>query len=141
MVKFGDPAHVGIHLAGDALQVHRRTARLLESLHQELRDSPIDVVIMQPVAMFMERGDTGSHLSLLPGVSEDSHSHAIVRKMSKDTAASTLTPEMVAEKICDVLQTKKKPLRVPMNKTKAIGLARRVAPQFLWDKLIAEFAG
>ena len=35
-----------------------------ESLYHELRDSPIDVVIMQPVAMKIDRPATGKHIEL-----------------------------------------------------------------------------
>jgi len=56
--------------------------------------------------------------------------------MAADTEASRLTPEMVAEKIYEVITSKNKPLRVPMDRAKALSLIKRVAPQAVIDRLI-----
>ena len=93
-------------------------------------------MIMQPVAMYMDRPATGHHLQLASGVTEDSLSHQMVALMAKDTADSKLTPQMVAEKILQVVQSANKPLRVPMDRAKAIGLVKRLAPQKMIDKLV-----
>ena len=108
-----------------------------EALYHELKSTNIDVVIMQPVAMHMDRPPTGSHLKLSSGVRQGSRSHAMLDKMAADTAASVLTPERVSAKILEVIQSKKKPLRVPMDKAKALSVVKRLAPQALIDKLIA----
>lgn len=107
-----------------------------EALYHELRPAGIDVVIMQPVAMAMDRPATGTHLRLTQGVGEGSPSHALVDRMAKDTAASKLTPEMVADRVIAVLGAKKKPLRVPMDRAKALGVVKGIAPQSLIDRLI-----
>ena len=72
----------------------------------------------------------------MSGVADDSLSHAMVKQMAKDTAASKLTPEMVSEKIYQVIKSDKKPLRVPMDKARAITLVKRLAPQALIDKMV-----
>lgn len=107
-----------------------------ESLYHELRDTPIDVVIMQPVAMKMERGDTGSHLHLAEGVGELSKSHAMVKMMAIDTAESKLTPEKVAKKIHKVLISTKRPLRVRMNKAVTLSILKSFAPQGMMDAIL-----
>ena len=107
-----------------------------EALYQELADEDIDVVIMQPVAMAMDRPATGSHLRLVEGVTADSRSHAMAERMAKDTAASKLTPEAVAARIAEVIQMDRKPLRVPMDRARAITLVKRLAPQSLIDRLV-----
>ncbi|MDG2450241.1 MAG: SDR family NAD(P)-dependent oxidoreductase [Saprospiraceae bacterium] len=104
-----------------------------EALYHELRDSPIDVVIMQPVAMHMKRPATGNHLHLTKGVKEQSKSHAMVKMMANDTEASKLTPEKVANRIHKVLTSKKRPLRVRMDKAHVLSLLKRLAPQSLMD--------
>lgn len=110
-----------------------------EAMYHEMKPHNIEVVIMQPVAMALDRGDTGSHLSMVDGVVAGSVSNKVLTRMSKDTASSGLTPQTVAEKIHDVITSRKKPLRVPMDKTKAITVIRRLAPQFVIDKMIADF--
>jgi len=100
-----------------------------EALYHEVKPRGIDVVIMQPVAMRMDRPATGHHLELATNVAADSPSHRMVQRMAKDTAASKLTPEIVSAKIYSVLQQDKKPLRVPMDKAKALTLLKRFAPQ------------
>ena len=60
----------------------------------------------------------------------------MVKRMAKDTAASKLTPQMVSQKILNVLESDKKPLRVPMDKARAIAILKRLAPQSLIDKLV-----
>jgi short-subunit dehydrogenase len=108
-----------------------------EALYHELRPHGVDVVIMQPVAMRMDRPATGSHLELVAGVSPGSPSEAMLRKMEADTLASPLTPEQVAAKIHEVLLRPSKPLRVPMDRAKALTWVKALAPQRLIDKLIA----
>lgn len=107
-----------------------------EAFYQEMKREGIDVVIMQPVAMNMDRPATGHHLRTVAGIADDSLSHRMVKRMAKDTAASKLTPEMVSEKIYQVIKSDKKPLRVPMDKAKVITLVKRFAPQSVIDKLV-----
>jgi len=97
----------------------------------------IDVVIMQPVAMKMDRPATGGHLDIVSNVPQDSLTHRMVKRMAADSAASKLTPEMVSEKIYSVITSDKKPLRVPMDKAKAITLLKRFAPQSFIHKLVS----
>jgi short-subunit dehydrogenase len=109
---------------------------LSEALYHEVKKDGINVVIMQPVAMYMDRPATGEHLHTVENVADDSFTHKMVKVMARDTAASKLTPEIVSEKISQVIHAKKKPLRVPMDKAKAISVLKRVAPQALINKLI-----
>ena len=102
-----------------------------EALYHELKPFGIDVVIMQPVAMHMDRPATGHHLELAKNVAADSASHRMVERMAKDTAASKLTPETVSAKIHALLQAERKPLRVPMDKARAVTVLKRFAPQSL----------
>lgn len=108
-----------------------------EALYHEMKPDKIDVVIMQPVAMHMDRPATGTHLNTVRHITPDSFSHKMVARMAKDTAASKLTPQMVAEKIHRVITARKKPLRVPMDRAKAVTLIKRLAPQFFIDKMMA----
>lgn len=108
-----------------------------EALAHELRPDGIDVVIMQPVAMKMDRPETGDHLSLVQNVGPDSPSRRMLRRMARDTEASKLTPEMVAEKIHQVITSEKKPLRVPMDRAKVLSVVKRLAPQSVIDRLVA----
>lgn len=108
-----------------------------EALHHELRSEPIDVVIMQPVAMAIDRPALGGHMALAAGVGPDSRSHKMVERMTLDTAASRLTPQAVAEKVYAVITSKKKPLRVPMDRARPMGLLKRLAPQSVIDRMIA----
>jgi short-subunit dehydrogenase len=108
-----------------------------EALYYELKGQGIDVVIMQPVAMAMDRPATGAHLGVVAGAPPDSFSHKMVERMARDTAASKLTPEDVAEKIHEVISREKKPLRVPMDRARMIGLVKRLAPQPVLDRLMA----
>ncbi len=107
-----------------------------EALHHELRGEPIDVVIIQPVAMKLDRAAEGDHLATAAGVGPDSRSRRLVERMGLDTAASKLTPEAVAEKVHAVITAKKKPLRVPLDRARPLGLVRRLAPQAVIDRLI-----
>jgi short-subunit dehydrogenase len=107
-----------------------------EAMYHEMKPHNINVVIMQPVAMNMDRPATGGHLRIVENVPADSFTHKMVKKMAADTAASKLTPEMVSEKIYQVITSKKKSLRVPMDKSKAVSILKRVAPQSVIDKLI-----
>jgi len=108
-----------------------------ESLYHEMKPHNIDVVIMQPVAMKMDRPATGGHLDIVGNVPKDSLTHRMVKRMAADSAASKLTPEMVSEKIYSVITSDKKPLRVPMDKAKAITLLKRFAPQSFIHKLVS----
>jgi short-subunit dehydrogenase len=107
-----------------------------EALYHEVKAEGIDVVIMQPVAMHMDRPATGGHLRLVDGVEGGSRSHAMLRRMTADTAASKLTPDKVADRVHQVICLDKKPLRVPMDKAKPLTLVKRLAPQSLIDKLV-----
>ncbi len=107
-----------------------------EALYHEMKPHGIDVVIMQPVAMAMDRPATGAHLDVVAGAGPGSFSHKMVERMARDTAASKLTPEQVAEKIHDVITREKKPLRVPMDRARALGLVKRLAPQPVIDRLM-----
>ncbi len=110
-----------------------------EALYHEVKPAGIDVVIMQPVAMHLDRPDTGDHLHVVPGAAPDSPSHRMLTRMARDTEVSKLTPETVSAKIAEVLQSpsSKRPLRVPMDRAKALGVVKRFAPQALLDRLIA----
>ncbi len=107
-----------------------------EAFYQEMKRENISVVIMQPVAMYMDRPATGHHLRTVAGIADDSLSHRMVKRMAKDTANSKLTPQMVSEKIYQVIKSEKKPLRVPMDRAKAITLIKRFAPQSFIDKIV-----
>lgn len=111
---------------------------LSEGMYHELKPHNIDVVIMQPVAMYMERSATGNHLHPVKNVDPGSFTHKIVALMAEDTAASKLTPEMVANKIYRVITSDKKPLRVPMDRSKTMSIVKRLAPQKLIDNLIGQ---
>lgn len=108
-----------------------------EALYHEIRGSGIDIVIMQPVAMHMDRPATGAHLHTVANVAAGSTSERMVKMMARDTAASKLTPEMVAKRVLEVIRSKKKPLRVPMDRAKPLTLVKRLAPQFVIDRLLA----
>ncbi len=110
---------------------------MTEAMYHEVAADGIDVVIMQPVAMAMERPATGAHLSTVEGVAADSPSHKMVERMARDTAASNLTPEAVAQKIHQVITADKKPLRVPMDRARVLALLKGVAPQSVIDRLIS----
>ena len=114
---------------------------LSESLYHEVKAEGIDVVIMQPVAMHMERAATGSHLHLVEGVGPDSRSHAMLSRMTADTAASKLQPEAVAARIHQLITSDAKPLRVPMDRARLLGVVKRLAPQSVIDKLIGGLLG
>jgi len=109
---------------------------LSEALYHEMKPDGIDVVIMQPVAMAMDRPATGAHLRTVDQVSRDSRTHAMVARMASDTAASKLRPEAVAEKIYEVVTSEKKPLRVPLDRARILTLVKRLAPQSVIDRLI-----
>ena len=70
------------------------------------------------------------------GAAPDSFTHKLVARMARDTAASKLTPETVARKIHEVLRREKKPLRVPMDRARPLGVVKRLAPQSVIDRLI-----
>ena len=108
-----------------------------EALHHELRGTGIDVVIMQPVAMAMDRPATGSHLHTVKNVEPGSPSLRMVERMARDTAASKLTPETVARRVLAVIRSSKRPLRVPMDRAKPLSIVKRLAPQSVIDRLIA----
>jgi short-subunit dehydrogenase len=108
-----------------------------EALHHELAGTAIDVVIMQPVAMAMDRPATGSHLRTVKNVKPDSPSLRMLDRMDRDTKASKLTPEAVARRILSVIRSSKRPLRVPMDKARAISILKRLAPQSMINRLVA----
>lgn len=108
-----------------------------EALHHELKGTAIDVVIMQPVAMAMDRPATGSHLHTVKNVEPGSPSLRMLERMTRDTAASKLTPEMVARRVLAVIQSSKRPLRVPMDKAKPLSILKRLAPQSVIDRLVS----
>jgi short-subunit dehydrogenase len=112
-----------------------------EALYHEVKPLGIDVVIVQPVAMAMDRPATGAHLEVVAGAGPDSRSHKMLERMTRDTAASKLTPEQVADKIHDLLTRPKKPLRVPMDKARAVGVLKRLAPQAVIDRLVGGLLG
>jgi short-subunit dehydrogenase len=112
-----------------------------EALYHEVKPLGVSVVIMQPVAMYMDRPATGHHLRTVDNVADDSFSHRMVNRMAKDTAASKLTPEMVSARIAQVISAEKKPLRVPMDRAKAVTVLKRVAPQSLIDRMIGNLIG
>jgi len=112
-----------------------------EAMYGELKPHGIDVVIMQPVAMKMDRPATGAHLHLVAGVAADSPSHRMLARMDADTAASKLTPEAVAEKVYAVITSPKKRLRVPMDRARALTLVKRLAPQWVIDRLLKGLTG
>jgi short-subunit dehydrogenase len=107
-----------------------------EALYHEMKPHGIDVVIMQPVAMHMDRPATGAHLETVKNVSAESFSHRMVDRMARDTAASKLTPEIVSDRIYRVITSERKPLRVPLDRARAVTLIKRLAPQFLIDRMI-----
>jgi len=112
-----------------------------EALYQEMKPHNIDVVIMQPVAMYMDRPATGHHLRTVKNVAEGSLSHKLVERMAKDTAASKLTPQMVSQKIIEILESDRKPLRVPMDKARALTFVKRFATQSMIDRMVGKLVG
>lgn len=109
---------------------------LSEALYHEVKPLGIDVVIVQPVAMAMDRPATGAHLGTVAHVLDGSPSHRMVERMARDTAASRLTPEAVAKRVHEVITRRHKPLRVALDRAKPLSLLKRVAPQGLIDRLI-----
>jgi short-subunit dehydrogenase len=109
---------------------------MTEALYHEVKPHGIDVVIMQPVAMNMDRPATGGHLQLVENVGDGSPSHRMLDRMTKDTAASSLTPETVAAKVHEVITSAHKPLRVPMDRARILTWVRSLAPQAVIDRLI-----
>jgi NAD(P)-dependent dehydrogenase (short-subunit alcohol dehydrogenase family) len=107
-----------------------------EALYHELRGTGIDVVIMQPVAMAMDRPATGAHLHTVNNVAPGSMSLRMLNRMERDTAASSLTPEAVAKRVHALITSSKRPLRVPMDKAKGLSIVKRLAPQAVIDRLI-----
>ncbi len=107
-----------------------------EALYHELRGENINVVIMQPVAMNMQRPATGAHLRTADGVAAASFSHKIVKMMARDTENSKLTPQRVAAEIYKVMQQPNPPLRVPLDRARVLGVVKRLAPQRVVNKLI-----
>jgi len=107
-----------------------------EALYHELRKTPIDVVIMQPVAMYMDRPATGSHLRGAKNLAPDSLTHKMIEKMAQDTLESKLTPQMVADEIHKVIGKRRKKLRYPMDRAKALTKIKRFAPQSVINRMI-----
>jgi short-subunit dehydrogenase len=110
---------------------------LSEALRHELVGTGIDVVIMQPVAMAIDRPATGSHLHLVKNVKPNSLSLRMLERMTRDTEASKLTPKAVAQRIYELIQSSKRPLRVPMDRARPISILKRLAPQSVIDRLVA----
>lgn len=107
-----------------------------EALYHEVKADNIDVAIMQPVAMHMDRADVGEHLKIAADASETSTTQAIVRMMAKDTRESKLTPEKVSLAIYDVIKSKKRKLKYPLDRARVLGKVKRIAPQSLINKMI-----
>ena len=107
-----------------------------EALYHEVKADNIDVAIMQPVAMHMDRADVGDHLKIAANASETSTTQAIVRMMAKDTRESKLTPEKVSLAIYDVIKSKKRKLKYPLDRARVLGKVKRIAPQSLINKMI-----
>ncbi len=107
-----------------------------EALYHEVKPDNIDVAIMQPVAMHMDRPDVGDHLKIASGAGPTSFTRSVARLMAKDTRASKLTPEDVSLAIHKVIISKNRKLRYPMDRAKVIGKVKRIAPQGLINKLI-----
>lgn len=108
-----------------------------ESLYHELRGTNIDVVIMQPIAMRMDRPATGKHIELSTQVKPNSKSHKMVKKMEVDTENSKITPLMVSKKIYEILLHKgKRPLRVRMGMSKGFAFLKRIASQNVLDFIL-----
>jgi len=108
-----------------------------EALRHELAGSGIDVVIMQPVAMALDRPATGSHPHTVKNVKPGSLSLRMLERMARDRETSKLTPEAVARRIHKLIRSSKRPLRVPMDKAKAVSILKRLAPQSVIDRLVA----
>ena len=107
-----------------------------EALYHEVKPDNIDVAIMQPVAMHMDRPDVGSHLKIASGADPRSFTRSVARLMAKDTKASKLTPEEVSLAIHKVIISRKRKLRYPLDRAKVISKVKRIAPQSLINKLI-----
>ena len=107
-----------------------------EALYHEVKADNIDVAIMQPVAMYMDRADVGDHLKVARGAPAASTTQAIVRMMAKDTRASKLTPEKVSLAIYNVIRAKNRKLRYPLDRARVLGKVKRIAPQSLITKMI-----
>lgn len=107
-----------------------------EALYHEVKADNIDVAIMQPVAMYMDRADIGDHLKVAKSAPATSTTQAIVRMMANDTRASKLTPEKVSLAIYDVMRAKNRKLRYPLDRARVLGKVKRIAPQSLISKMI-----
>lgn len=107
-----------------------------EALYHEVKADNIDVAIMQPVAMHMDRAEVGDHLKIAANATETSTTQAIVRMMAKDTRESKLTPEKVSLAIYDVIKSKKRKLKYPLDRARVLGKVKRIAPQSLINKMI-----
>jgi hypothetical protein len=70
-------------------------------------------------------------------VAEGSMSLRMLDRMERDTAASGLTPEAVAKRVHALIISSKRPLRVPMDKARALSIVKRLAPQAVIDRMIA----
>ncbi len=86
--------------------------------------------------MAMDRPATGAHLHTVKNVAEGSMSLRMLDRMERDTAASGLTPEAVAKRVHELIRSSKRPLRVPMDKAKALSIVKRLAPQSVIDRMI-----
>jgi hypothetical protein len=61
----------------------------------------------------------------------------MVERMARDTEASKLTPEAVARRVHALIQSSKRPLRVPMDRARPLSILKRLAPQSVIDRLVA----
>ena len=107
-----------------------------EALYHEMKPHDINVVIMQPVAMRMERAENGTHIGVAANTPQASPTRRMFARMEKETRTSNLTPQKVSEEIYAVLTAKKKPLRVPLDRAKGLSLIKRFARQSVIDRLI-----
>ena len=109
---------------------------MTEALYHEVRDDGIDVVIMQPVAMAIDRPAAGDHLRLGRGVAAESFSHRVVDIMAEDSRTSDLSPEQVAQHILKVIDARHRSLRVPLDRAAMLSKLKRILPQAGINKLI-----
>ena len=107
-----------------------------EALYHELRGTNIDVVILQPVAMTMDRPHTGTHMRLGRKVGDQSLSYKVLDIMVEDSRTSTLAPDTVAAKVLALVESKRRPLRVSMDRAAVLSKLKRVLPQVGINKLI-----
>ena len=69
-----------------------------EALYHEMKPLDINVIIMQPVAMRMERTENGTHISVAANTPEASPTRRMFARMEKETRTSNLTPQKCRRK-------------------------------------------